>query len=36
MNALVYAMIYAGSALMVYNIVRCYGFVKRMRKVRGL
>ncbi|MDO4405104.1 MAG: ATP-binding protein [Atopobiaceae bacterium] len=36
MNALVYAMIYAGSALMVYNIVRCYGFVKRMRKVSGL
>ncbi len=36
MNALVYAMIYAGSALMVYNIVRCYGFVQRMRKVSGL
>lgn len=36
MNALVYAMIYAGSALMVYNIVRCYGFVKRMRNVSGL
>ena len=36
MDALVYAMIYAGSALMVYNIVRCYGFVKRMRKVSGL
>ena len=36
MNALVYAMIYAGSALMVYNIARCYGFVKRMRKVSGL
>ena len=36
MDALVYAMIYAGSALMVYNIVRCYGFVQRMRKVSGL
>lgn len=36
MNALVYAMIYAGSALMAYNIVRCYGFVQRMRKVSGL
>ncbi len=36
MNALIYVMIYAGSALMVYNIVRCYGFVKRMRKVSGL
>jgi len=36
MSALVYAMIYAGSALMVYNIVRCYGFVKRMRTVSGL
>ncbi len=36
MNALIYAMIYAGSALMAYNIVRCYGFVKRMRTVNGL
>lgn len=36
MNALIYAMIYAGSALMVYNIVRCYSFVKRMRQVSGL
>ena len=36
MNTLIYVMIYAGSALMVYNIVRCYGFVKRMRKVSGL
>ena len=36
MDALIYVMIYAGSALMVYNIVRCYGFVKRMRKVSGL
>ncbi|MBR2684349.1 MAG: hypothetical protein IKE22_13910, partial [Atopobiaceae bacterium] len=36
MNALVYAMIYAGSALMAYNIVRCYGFVQRMRRVSGL
>ena len=36
MNALVYAMIYAGSVLMAYNIVRCYGFVQRMRKVSGL
>ena len=36
MDALVYAMIYAGSALMVYNIVRCYGFVMRMRGISGL
>ena len=31
-----YAMIYLGSALMAYNIVRCYGFVKRMSKVGGM
>ena len=36
MSVLIYAMIYAGSALMVYNIVRCHGFVKRMRTVNGL
>ena len=36
MSVLIYAMIYAGSALMVYNIVRCHGFVKRMRMVNGL
>ncbi len=36
MSMLIYAMIYAGSALMVYNIVRCHGFVKRMRTVNGL
>ena len=36
MDTLVYVMIYAGSALMVYNIMRCYGFVKRMRQVSGL
>ena len=36
MDILTHLMIYAGSALMVYNIWRCYGFVRGMRDVRGL
>jgi signal transduction histidine kinase/ActR/RegA family two-component response regulator len=35
MDMLIYAMVYAGSALMVYNIMRCYGFVARMRNDRS-
>ncbi len=34
MDILVYASIYAGSGLMVYNIVRCAGFVRRMQSLR--
>ena len=36
MDVVNYGLIYAGSALMVYNIIRCYGFVKQMRGVKGL
>ena len=36
MTFAIYAMIYAGSALMVYNIARCYGFVKKMKALKSL
>lgn len=35
MDVFIHAMVYAGSALMVYNIKRCYGFVQRMRDDRS-
>ena len=35
MDAFIHAMVYAGSALMVYNILRCNGFVQRMRNDRS-
>ncbi len=35
MDLLISIMVYLGSALMVYNIVRCYGFLRRTRDMRA-
>ena len=36
MRVLIYAMIYLGSALMVYNIIRCVRFTRKARNMDGL